>query len=135
MYDKQHRGLPYRNVRLLRSRPSWGPDPHVTAIRIFVVNRHMHTVRDDPEQRTSRAFHLEEVVIGTRVVLLCIKVVREVDAEWVTIHRIHLVPPLCGSDCVLEDGTTVAPSFTELPHGVCALGRGIDRGMKANAVS
>ena len=122
--DKRHRET-HENVRLLLSRPSWGPDPQVTAIRILMVDRHMYTIRGDPEQRTGRAFHLEEVVV----------VIVEVDAEWVTINWIHLVPPFSWSDRVLEDGITVAPSFTESPHGVCALGRGIDRGMKANAVS
>lgn len=48
-YVKQHRGILYGNARWLRSRPSGSPDPHVTAVRIFVVDRHMHTIRDDPE--------------------------------------------------------------------------------------
>ena len=42
-----------------------------------------HTVRDDPERRTSKAFCLEEVVTGIRVVLLRIGILREVDTEWV----------------------------------------------------
>src|SRR6266702_4184800 len=98
MYQQQHRGLPYGNARLLRLRPSWSPDPQVIAVRILVVDRHMHAVSGDPEQRTSRAFHLKEVVFSTRVILLCIGIVREVDTEWVTIHWIQLIPPFFGSD-------------------------------------